>query len=114
VVDGNHFFVTQVVTRELLYSEPRFLPYVKTFNQSVILLSSPHTKLSAFFGIFMRSVFILIFVFAIALSACAPGLSGRDVSSGEVCVSDNLENYCKDRNGNVVSRSTGPRTFADN
>jgi len=46
----------------------------------------------------MRSVFILIFVFAIALSACTPALFGRDVSSGEVCVSDNLGNYCKDRN----------------
>jgi len=62
----------------------------------------------------MESIFILSVMFVIALSACAPARSGRDVSSGEVCITDNLGHYCQDRNGNVGSGSTVPEPIANN
>ena len=63
----------------------------------------------------MRSVFILGIVVAIWLSACAPVLHNYgpdiDIASFEkVCVSSTRGDYCKDRQGNLLS---GPELAQD-
>jgi hypothetical protein len=59
----------------------------------------------------MQSVFILCVGVGIGLSACAPVDQGPDISSTEkVCVSSTRGDYCKDRQGNLLS---GPELAQD-
>ena len=62
----------------------------------------------------MRSVLILCVAVAIAVSACAPVHNhGPDIDIApfeKVCVSSILGDYCKDRQGNLLS---GPELAND-
>jgi len=65
------------------------------------------------FAVSMRSAFILSVIMAAGLCDCAPTASGRDISSGDVCVSDEFGVHCEDLKGNVHSGQK-PKLAADN